>query len=89
MQAGSQNSQIYLTRFVLGMHRSGTSVLGGLINKMGLKTGGPLIAAAEDNEKGFFERIDVVLQNDYIMKNQGVHYSFNTYKFDALKVLFT
>ena len=42
------------------MHRSGTSVLGGLINKMGLKTGGPLIAPAEDNEKGFFERIDVV-----------------------------
>jgi len=26
------------------------------------------------------------LQNDYIMKNQGVHYSFNTFKFDALKV---
>lgn len=42
------------------MHRSGTSVLGGLVNKMGLKTGGPLIAPAEDNEKGFFERIDVV-----------------------------
>lgn len=53
---------------------------------MGLKTGGPLIAAAEDNAKGFFERIDVVLQNDYIMKKQQVHYSFNTYKFDALKV---
>ena len=31
---------------VLGMHRSGTSILGGLINKMGLKTGGPLIAPA-------------------------------------------
>eukprot|EP01036_Dinobryon_divergens_P027859 gene27859-36705_t len=69
------------------MHRSGTSVLGGLINKMGLKTGGPLIAPAEDNEKGFFERIDVVLQNDYVMKNQGVHYSFNTFKFDALQGL--
>ena len=53
---------------VLGMHRSGTSVLGGLINKMGLKTGGPLIKPGEDNSKGFFERIDVVLQNDYLMK---------------------
>jgi len=68
------------------MHRSGTSVLGGLINKMGMKTGGPLIAAAEDNEKGFFERIDVVLQNDYLMQKQGVYYSFKTYKFDALSV---
>lgn len=28
---------------ILGMHRSGTSILGGLMNKMGLKTGGPLI----------------------------------------------
>ena len=57
------------------MHRSGTSLLGGLMNAMGLKTGGPLIGAAGDNAKGFFERIDVVLQNDYIMKKQGIHYS--------------
>jgi hypothetical protein len=72
---------------ILGMHRSGTSVLGGLINKMGLKTGGPLIQAAEDNAKGFFERIDVVLQNDNVMKNQRIHYSFHTYKYNALKGL--
>lgn len=69
---------------ILGMHRSGTSALGGLMNKMGLKTGGPLIQAAEDNAKGFFERIDVVLQNDYLMRKQQVHYSLNTYKYDPL-----
>jgi hypothetical protein len=69
---------------ILGMHRSGTSLAGGLINKMGLKTGGPLIGPAEDNAKGFFERIDVVLQNDYIMKKQGIHYAFATYRYDAL-----
>ena len=67
---------------VLGMHRSGTSVLGGLINKMGLKTGGPLIPAAEDNEKGFFERIDVVLQNDALLSSQELHYAYNTYKYN-------
>ncbi len=72
---------------ILGMHRSGTSVLGGLVNKMGLNTGGPLIGPAEDNAKGFFERLDVVLQNDALMKKQGVHYAFNTYKFDALAAL--
>lgn len=69
---------------ILGMHRSGTSLVGGLINKMGLKTGGPLIEAAEDNAKGFFERIDVVLQDDYLMKKQGVHYAFQTYRYDPL-----
>ena len=68
---------------ILGMHRSGTSVVGGLMSKMGLQTGGPLIHAAFDNKKGFFERIDVVLQNDASMTAQGVWYSTNTYKFDA------
>lgn len=72
---------------VLGMHRSGTSVLGGLINKMGLNTGGPLIQAAEDNAKGFFERIDVVLQNDAFMSKQRIHYAGNTYKYDPLLAL--
>jgi hypothetical protein len=68
---------------VLGMHRSGTSIVGGLLNQMGLNVGGPLIQAAEDNAKGFFERIDVVLQNDYLMKKQTVHYAWNTHKYDA------
>jgi hypothetical protein len=72
---------------VLGMHRSGTSVIGGLMNKMGLETGGPLIGAAKDNAKGFFERIDVVLQNDYLFKNQNVHYAYNTHKYDAMRGL--
>eukprot|EP00596_Hydrurales_sp_CCMP1899_P008814 CAMPEP_0119055320 /NCGR_PEP_ID=MMETSP1177-20130426/75647_1 /TAXON_ID=2985 /ORGANISM="Ochromonas sp, Strain CCMP1899" /LENGTH=354 /DNA_ID=CAMNT_0007035825 /DNA_START=195 /DNA_END=1259 /DNA_ORIENTATION=+ len=68
---------------ILGMHRSGTSIVGGLMNKMGLNTGGPLIQAAEDNAKGFFERIDVVIQNDLIFKKQVVHYAFNTNKYDT------
>ncbi len=69
---------------ILGMHRSGTSIVGGLVNKMGLKTGGPLIQAAEDNEKGFFERIDVVLQNDELMRKQGISYSNHMYNYDDL-----
>jgi len=67
---------------ILGMHRSGTSIVGGLLNQMGLNVGGPLIRAAEDNAKGFFERIDVVLQNDYLMKKQTVHYAWNTQNYD-------
>lgn len=43
---------------ILGMHRSGTSMLAGLLAQgMGYKTGGPLIGSKFDNEKGFFERI--------------------------------
>ena len=51
---------------------------------MGLQTGSPLIGPAEDNAKGFFERIDVVLQNDYLMSKQGINYAARTYKFDHL-----
>ena len=50
-------------------------------------TGGPLIQAAEDNAKGFFERVDVVLQNDYIMRKQKVHYAMNTHKYNAFQGL--
>lgn len=43
---------------VLGMHRSGTSMLSGLmVTGNGYHTGGPLIGSAFDNEKGFFERL--------------------------------
>lgn len=65
----------------------GTSVVGGLMTKMGLNTGGPLIEAAEDNEKGFFERIDVVLQNDALFQRQNIHYAQNTYNYNALQGL--
>lgn len=43
---------------MLGMHRSGTSMLAGLMVKgLGYNAGGPLIGSSFDNEKGFFERI--------------------------------
>jgi hypothetical protein len=64
--------------FVLGMHRSGTSMLAGLlVTGLGYKTGGPLIGGAFDNEKGFFELLDVVLQNDELMKAQRTYWSSN------------
>ena len=57
------------------------------MNKMGLNTGGPLIRPWHDNEKGFFERIDVVVQNDAIMQKQSIDYAQSTYRFDTLKGL--
>jgi hypothetical protein len=65
---------------VLGMHRSGTSLLAGLLFRAGLWVGErrDLIwgADAADNSKGFYERTDIVLQNDALMKLQKVFLSF-------------
>eukprot|EP00538_Stauroneis_constricta_P002313 CAMPEP_0119545898 /NCGR_PEP_ID=MMETSP1352-20130426/516_1 /TAXON_ID=265584 /ORGANISM="Stauroneis constricta, Strain CCMP1120" /LENGTH=487 /DNA_ID=CAMNT_0007590517 /DNA_START=115 /DNA_END=1578 /DNA_ORIENTATION=+ len=73
---------------VLGMHRSGTSMLSGLlVTSCGYNVGGPLIGQAFDNEKGFFERIDVVLQNDEFMYEQGVSWANNPISFDPEKAL--
>lgn len=73
---------------VLGMHRSGTSMLSGLLVKgFGYETGGPLIGASFDNEKGFYERIDIVLQNDEFMAAQRSGWSWNVLDFDPEKAL--
>jgi len=68
------------------MHRSGTSMLSGLLVKgLGYKTGGPLIGQSFDNKKGFFERIDIVLQNDEFLSKQHANWDRNVVKFDADK----
>ena len=73
---------------VLGMHRSGTSMLSGLlVTGMGYKVGGPLIGPAFDNAKGFFERVDIVLQNDEFMAKQGVGWSYNVIAYDYKRAL--
>ena len=73
---------------VLGMHRSGTSMLSGLLHTgCGYTVGGPLIGSAFDNEKGFFERIDIVLQNDEFMNKQGVYWSANAINYDFQRAL--
>jgi len=73
---------------VLGMHRSGTSMLAGLmVNGMGYITGGPLIGAASDNEKGFFERVDIVNQNDEFFRLQRMDWASNVVHYDWEKAL--
>lgn len=71
---------------VLGMHRSGTSMLSGLlVEGFGYHTGGPLIQPAFDNEKGFFELIPAVLQNDAFMYEQHINWAANVDKYDAAR----
>jgi hypothetical protein len=56
---------------VLGMHRSGTSLITGLLNIFGVYLSGNLISGREDNEKGFFEHSKIVDINDEILKELG------------------
>ena len=75
---------------VLGMHRSGTSMLTGLLEEMGLRLGEPddLLRAKEgENDKGFFERHQIVVQNDDLMQEQDVNWSLNLFHFDHLLAL--
>jgi hypothetical protein len=58
---------------ILGMHRSGTSVLARLINLMGVYFGpeGIGIGANQENPKGFWERRDVRVLNDLVLQGSG------------------
>ena len=66
---------------VLGMHRSGTSMLTGLLSiAVGYTFGGKVYKATQ-NQKGFFERFDVVSQDDHWMAHQGVNWDKNVLDF--------
>ena len=54
---------------VLGMHRSGTSMVSGALVRSGFHAGieDELMSAAEDNPRGFWERHDAVALNDKLL----------------------
>jgi len=71
---------------VLGMHRSGTSMLAGLLVKgFNYKVGEPLIKPGDDNKKGFFELLPAVLQNDEFLTNQHASWAGNIRAYDSDK----
>ncbi|MFP3158724.1 MAG: hypothetical protein RXR65_03005 [Hydrogenobaculum sp.] len=49
---------------ILGMHRSGTSALGGVLQVLGVSMGKKTIAPDENNPKGYFENENIVFFND-------------------------
>lgn len=65
-----------MAMIVLGMHRSGTSAITGLIAGMGAYIGPEdmLLPASPDNLKGFFERNDVMAINRAILKSQNCNW---------------
>ena len=62
------------TIFVVGMHRSGTSVLAQTISLMGAFAGGDSELVAPHplvNPTGFWERRDVVIEHDRLLRSSG------------------
>ncbi|WP_134681696.1 sulfotransferase family protein [Paracoccus ravus] len=60
---------------VLGMHRSGTSALSGVLSRMGAVAPRSPIAASESNPKGFFESRLICALNDDILASSGSDWS--------------
>ncbi|GEM_PF-1598324 len=56
---------------ILGMHRSGTSVLAGCMNILGMNLGGALMPGNEANQSGYFENRDIVLAHDILLRDLG------------------
>lgn len=53
---------------VLGMHRSGTSAIAGVLSKLGVDFGDSLLPGiAGVNDKGFFEHTDVIDLNEDLL----------------------
>ena len=55
---------------ILGMHRSGTSVLAGLVSILGYYTGCDLMKPTQDNPKGYYEHQQIFLLNETILREQ-------------------
>ncbi|MCH9697947.1 MAG: glycosyltransferase [Gammaproteobacteria bacterium] len=64
--------------FVTGMHRSGTSLVTKALNVVGVELGSNLIAAADDNPKGFFEDHDCFTLNEAILAQLNLRWDIAT-----------
>lgn len=56
---------------VLGMHRSGTSALTGMLHHLGVALGEHLMPATQDNPRGYWEHADIVKVNERLMAALG------------------
>ena len=56
---------------VLGMHRSGTSAVAGMLAKLGVSAPATLLPPADDNVKGFWESEKIVAFHDELLASAG------------------
>ncbi|TDV49735.1 sulfotransferase family protein [Actinophytocola oryzae] len=59
---------------VLGMGRSGTSMLTGLLSLCGAALPDNLLASDANNEKGYFESLDVLTMNEFFLNCLGLDF---------------
>lgn len=57
---------------IVGMHRSGTSLLAQWLQRCGLSVGDELMVANSGNEQGYFEDMDFVRLHEDILSRQGL-----------------
>ncbi|WP_133510874.1 glycosyltransferase family protein [Candidatus Thiosymbion oneisti] len=57
--------------FILGMHRSGTSMLAQAIDRLGIPIPGSLLPAMADNPNGYWEPKELVLLNNHTLEALG------------------
>jgi hypothetical protein len=60
--------------FILGMHRSGTSVAARLLNLLGVDLGAVPMVVAEDNQKGFWEHATAVAIDEALLSALGTRW---------------
>jgi hypothetical protein len=61
--------------FVLGMHRSGTSALAGLLVASGMEGPEDLMPATINNPKGYYESTSIMQLNDWLLSELGSSWS--------------
>ncbi len=70
--------------FILGMHRSGTSALGGVLDIIGLEFGSNLMPPHEENPKGYFENNFVVALNEKILNENDSSWDDESFDMNML-----
>jgi hypothetical protein len=63
---------------ILGMHRSGTSTIAGLMNLLGYYTGKDVLPASDDNQKGVFENEQILDFNESMLNKLYLNW-YSTY----------
>lgn len=62
--------------FVLGMHRSGTSLVAAVLQALGADLGTRLMPGSPgDNDKGYFENPDIQALDDRLLAHAGLHFA--------------
>ena len=76
------NNQTVQAILVLGMHRSGTSAVAGVVRLLGATQPARTIPAGPDNPSGFWEALSILGTNDWILKQGGATW-YECLGFDA------